>query len=366
MFLQPPPEVANAYAEQQFEYRVYYLLCFWVESLLYGIYLCVFIAAMNIMLRKRAHNTTSSKVFLIGVVSLFVLITIHNFTNVHRMIQAYAYETSFAYPAIFLRDLNNWDCFAFPVILALVIWIADILVIYRCWLVWKKRSWVIVVPVLLLIGSLVVQGINLTWMANPNRRSIPVTYGYLYWTLRLNFPLAFCQNVITTGLIAFRIWKQHRQTKKVGLTISSGVNLLSIARIIVESAFIYTSILLAMIILQFSHASSVILQHALVPVTGIVFLLIAIRAHSARTESSGLSSVPQRSMVPSWIGGDNQGNGVSSTRRASMPMVTVTEEHHLDDFVDLKFRSGGKGPSPALETIDEGLNESKEFKPHVV
>ncbi|TFK18035.1 hypothetical protein FA15DRAFT_731606 [Coprinopsis marcescibilis] len=360
MPLQPPPEVASHYTGEQFQFKVYYLLCFWVESLLYGVYFTMFIAALNIMLRKRTLNTMPSKIFLAGSFSLFVLITIHNFLNIYRMLKAYAYETSYAYPVTFLRSMNNWDCFAFPLILALIIWIADILVIYRCWLIWKKNYWVILLPILLLLGNVVAQGANMAWFGNRNRNSIPVDRGYMYWMLRLNFPLAFCQNILTTGLIAYKIWKQHHETRQAGMTVSGGVNLLSVVRIMIESAFLYTSILLVLIILQFSHPSGVILQHALVPLTGIVFLLIAIRAHAARSEKSGFTSAANGSMIPSWVRGDFESKGRSGRHSGTMPTVTtVTEEHRLEDFTDVKFRS-------EKTTIDGSLNGSKDGKLHVV
>jgi hypothetical protein len=83
------------------------------------------------------------------------------------------------------------------------------------------------------------------------------------------FPLNLAQNVLTTGLIAYKIFMQHRQTRASGLQLSAAVNLVMVVRIIVESAAIYTFTLVIIIILFFlNHPAAVIPQHSLPPAIG--------------------------------------------------------------------------------------------------
>lgn len=66
----------------------------------------------------------------------------------------------------------------------------------------------------------------------------------------MTYPLAFSQNVLTTGLIVYRLVIQHRQSSGVGLAHSlDRMGLLDIARIIVESAALYTLEFLILIVL---------------------------------------------------------------------------------------------------------------------
>ncbi|TFK20019.1 hypothetical protein FA15DRAFT_625959 [Coprinopsis marcescibilis] len=337
-----PQELVGQLTEQQFQHKIYYLVSFWLEAMLYGLYLALFIAALNIMLRGRSKNRASTKVFLVGIIVMFVIISFHNWLNIYRMIRAYAYETTLVSSVLFIRNSDNWDAMAFPVILAVVIWIADILVIYRCWLVWHRNYWVIALPSLLVLASIGTQSVNLAWFDNPNRFQIPTTSGYMLHTLRANFPLHFVQNVVTTALISFRLWKQHVISRRAGLFLAGGLSLVSVIRIIVESALIYTLMMLVMLVLFFmGHPAQVIFQHALIPTTGMVFLLIAIRVDSAK--SSTLGSVSHgvefstggNSMIPSWIHGDHQEQNGRRVRHASMgpiTVTTVTEQHRLDDF----------------------------------
>ncbi|TFK18634.1 hypothetical protein FA15DRAFT_248708 [Coprinopsis marcescibilis] len=357
-----PAELEGKLTQAQFKFKVYYLVCFWLESLLYGLYFCLFIAALNIMIRKRTRNMVSSRVFLTGIVAMFIIISFHNFSNLYCMIRAYAYATSFEEPVTAMRDADNWWVFAFPLVLALVIWIGDALVIYRCWLIWKKNYWVIVLPVLLFLASLITHSFNIAWFGNPNRDTIPTTSGYMLHTIRANFPLQFAQNILTTSLIAFKIWSQHRKVKKVGVVPASGLNLISIVRIVIESALVYTISMLVMIILYFTgNPAAIIFQHALVPITGMVFLLIAIRTHSIRESGQNATS---NSLIPSWMHGEH----INSTRRfamgnGNMPMVTtVTEEHRLDDFTSSAKMDIERSPGSQRESV----TTSHDMKPTAV
>lgn len=109
-----------------------------------GVYFLLFTIAMTIMLRRRPANPTASRVFIVGIVSMFTIVTFHNCkpashtllvsnshgrlqgTNVYRMITAYAKSDD---PVDFLRNWDNWDALAFPVISAIVTWIGDVLVV---------------------------------------------------------------------------------------------------------------------------------------------------------------------------------------------------------------------------------------------
>jgi uncharacterized iron-regulated membrane protein len=83
------------------------------------------------------------------------------------------------------------------------------------------------------------------------------------------YALAFAQNSITTGLIAYKIWHQHRSSVAAGMTSGRKTSLISVVRIVVESAAIYLFLLLVLIILYaLKHNAQFILQEASVPTVG--------------------------------------------------------------------------------------------------
>lgn len=82
----------------------------------------------------------------------------------------------------------------------------------------------------------------------------------------------FAQNVLTTGLIIYKIVKQHRASRAAGLVVvstSNSMSLLSVAKIIVESALPYTLTLLMVIVLSFlGHPLLFVARSALIPCIG--------------------------------------------------------------------------------------------------
>lgn len=65
----------------------------------------------------------------------------------------------------------------------------------------------------------------------------------------MTYPISFFQNVLTTGLIVYRLVKEHRHSQGVGLASNRDrLGFLDVARIIIESAALYTLELLVLIV----------------------------------------------------------------------------------------------------------------------
>ena len=91
------------------------------------------------------------------------------------------------------------------------------------------------------------------------------------------YSIALAQNTITTGLIAYRIWRQDRASHEAGLR-SAGSNstssLIPIVRIVVESAVIYVLTAIVIIILYARNNNfQFVIQEAIVPIIGMFSLL---------------------------------------------------------------------------------------------
>lgn len=70
-------------------------------------------------------------------------------------------------------------------------------------------------------------------------------------------------------MIAFKIWRQHRRSVDSGVISHSSLDLLTVMRIIIESAMIYTLQLLILIILFPLHSlAQLIVQNAVIPSIG--------------------------------------------------------------------------------------------------
>ncbi|TEB27531.1 hypothetical protein FA13DRAFT_1691267 [Coprinellus micaceus] len=332
-------------------YMKYYLVSFWLEGVyILGVYVVLFGLAIRVMVRRRSIDNTASRVFFIGIIAMFVLVNIHNWLNIYRMLTAYTASDD---PVAFLHDLQNWDAFMFPVVCAILTWIGDVLVIYRCFLVWQRNWWIIAMPILLLLASIGTTSVNLFWFGH--QTSIP--WSVMEPLFRITFPLNLVQNVLTTSFIAYKIFCQHRLSQRTGLLLSAGLNLMTILRIIAESALLYTAVMFTCTVLYYTkHPSQVIVQHMIPPVTGIVFALIAVRTHVARgttvTGPSRGTTSGSDSVVPNWLTGEDECTRRGSTRKLSIPIVTTTTEYRMEV---IPARYNGARESKVRSQSDEKL-----------
>lgn len=86
--------------------------------------------------------------------------------------------------------------------------------------------------------------------------------------LHICYPLAFAQTTINTGLIAYKVWMQHRKSQKSGLQVVSGtggVSLMTVVWILVESAMGYTVLNLVVAILFVVNHKAVIMLQGCIP-----------------------------------------------------------------------------------------------------
>lgn len=96
--------------------------------------------------------------------------------------------------------------------------------------------------------------------------------------LKITYPINFVQNAFTTSLITYKIYKQHRLSASVrseftqGLALHShnGLDLITVVRILIESAALYTFMMAILIVMFYMdyHPSQTIVQHAFAPIAG--------------------------------------------------------------------------------------------------
>jgi hypothetical protein len=81
--------------------------------------------------------------------------------------------------------------------------------------------------------------------------------------------MSFATNLLTTGLIAYAILRQHFQSVGTGARLATEFSLVYVARVVVESALVYTLQMLCLsIVYQFKHPTVAIFQNTLTPSVG--------------------------------------------------------------------------------------------------
>ncbi|KAH6871378.1 hypothetical protein BKA70DRAFT_1451219 [Coprinopsis sp. MPI-PUGE-AT-0042] len=263
-----------------------------------GLYLGLFAVASTLLISRKSFANLPSKTFLAGIVSMFLLISLHYAISAYRITVAFASWSDTQQPVLNLYDMTRWENLSRVAIEAIVLWIGDALAIYRCFLVWKRSYWAIALPLLLFIWSVATHMMGL-WMVG-QQQQIQFFGVAASPILSMVFPLCLVQNILTTFLVIFKIWSQHTQAKSVGLVSLNSPQLVTFIRIIIESAAIYTAALLVLVILRaIDHPGRFFVHTTMPPLTGIMFVLLTVRTHIMREEAK--DTVVSASLLPSWL-----------------------------------------------------------------
>jgi hypothetical protein len=106
------------------------------------------------------------------------------------------------------------------------------------------------------------------------------SYNNISLVVHLSYPINLAQNVLTTSLIIWKILKQFRLSSSTGLVNMNRISLITVMRIMVESALIYTVDLIVLIILYFMNSPvQYVFQAAIMPSIG-EEALILVSVHS--------------------------------------------------------------------------------------
>ncbi|KAG2008110.1 hypothetical protein CC2G_013573 [Coprinopsis cinerea AmutBmut pab1-1] len=243
----------------------------------------------------------AKRVFTYLITAMFILSTYWMGVNIYRFLEAYAFmNVPGGLPIYYFRDFSIWYNFSYAIISSMLFWIADFLAIYRCFIIWDRSYRIVALPFLLLVASIGTNGVNFHFFLN-GPKAIPNGFRTIVPLLDFVYPGHLGQNVMTTALIAYKIWRRHSESRAAGIRVTSTITLLGVARIVVESAMIYTMQMLALVVLHIKkHPLRVVFQAAIVPSTGIVFVLITMRIQRAVKESAR-QAPPTSILFPRWV-----------------------------------------------------------------
>jgi len=244
----------------------------WISTFFYGIYLVLFCICIYVLLH-RPHNRANS-IMLATVITLFTLSTVQ--TIIVIILGAADIDgIDIPYDNLFLA--NNMIYVANNVI-------ADGLVIYRCYVIWNRTIYVIILPIILLV--------------------LTAVFG---WDLLLPLPpffeLSLATNILVTGLTAGRIWWIYRQS---GMHLNPDMRkrYFTSISVIVESGVIYavaTSIYLILGAIPFTEIAQDPTAEMLAQIVGIVPTLIIVRIGLGLSVENAQSTVSTTAVLDSDV-----------------------------------------------------------------
>ncbi|KAI0292631.1 hypothetical protein B0F90DRAFT_1920266 [Multifurca ochricompacta] len=175
------------------------LIGFACEAVAYGAYCVLFILTMLLLSKMKRAKRDINTPITIASIFLFLVCTAH-----------FAIEFNHYYTTLQAIGVNHFADETNPLLgadllISLADLIGDAILIYRCWLIWGKNYFVIIIPSLCAVAGFaclaeslhLLLGINPTAPVAPNSLVPLATAGY-------SLPLA--TNVLVTLLIISRIW----------------------------------------------------------------------------------------------------------------------------------------------------------------
>jgi len=204
--------------------------------------------------------------------------------------------------------------------------VGDVIVIYRCYVVWGHRISFVVFPAMLSLGS-AVSAYQTIW-ATQHVASVTVAsetdWGYAMFALSLG------ANSIATSLIAYRIYISDRALSNFAKSRTASSNLLPIFKIILESGVTNAAYLLTYIVLLALQSHAVEIMACIsTPLVGIIFSTVIVRA-GLDAERNGSHAVPYDSRVP-MPSAVSRSHGVEVTTQ-----WTVHEDQEALDMTGLR------------------------------
>ncbi|KAF9559578.1 hypothetical protein CPC08DRAFT_666314, partial [Agrocybe pediades] len=242
-----------------------------VEACFYGIYVTLFIVSAYVFNQRRSVNIATLNVpMTVTAVAMFLCATAQLAVDTANVFVAFLHNDR-AERIRFLADTSTKLFSAKHCILISQLLIGDSFVSYRCWIVWGRRWWIVLLPVMLSLGS-ATSGTYVMWIFA--HRPDTTVKEEKSWVAAI-FTLSLCANAVATGLLAFRIWQVDRRARRA---LASGSTLMPIVKILVESGAINAAYLFIYNVTLLSGSQSLeFMAQVATPISGIIFSIIIIR-----------------------------------------------------------------------------------------
>ncbi|KAJ8084939.1 hypothetical protein PM082_003716 [Marasmius tenuissimus] len=327
-------------------------------SLLYGISLVLFFSTVLELLR--AHHANKNMLFI--ALMFFILSTVAAATNCYGIITAHEKVDELRDEAppqmpVGPNPVVEWYKYTpLPVLVLSYITytssavLADGVLVWRCFRVWNNKPVVAVFPCLLWVGLVVTALGNIiaTAVLQPKTGSIVVVKG---WFLTFLF-LSLGTNLITTGLIAFKLYEEslvHRLStsfiRRIGTVILESGIMYSVSLIVsITMCGInapYGKIFVDMVSTESPLLESRLASHAtaspkvscIIPITFYLIILRLKRRRSTDIEyqtTSGSVTFPASSLRFSAVSGRvSQSLGVGNLTESCVIESSLTTEDRL-------------------------------------
>ncbi|KAL1950902.1 hypothetical protein VTO73DRAFT_51 [Trametes versicolor] len=269
-----------------------------VEGVLYGIFLCLFcVCGYDLANRRGQFRRRLSWPMAAAGVLLILFATARFAVDCANIFTAFIRHDPRTARLGYLQDVKEPLFTTKHCLFIADLLVGDSFVNYRCWVVWGKNFWVIVIPVTFSLISAVSGSYTMWAYTNLPNEAIHTEATWL----TVFFSLSLVANAMATSLLAYRIWSIDRRLKNALDTEADQSRLTPIVRIILESGLINAAYLFVMVMtLEFGSEILELMSEMAVPLTGIIFSIVILRVGQQRHDDSFYTT--QRPTTFSWAG----------------------------------------------------------------
>ncbi|KAL1713784.1 hypothetical protein EV715DRAFT_210873 [Schizophyllum commune] len=240
----------------------------WLEAVFFGIYTTLFLQYMISRYRHGTGKTLAGRVYFVVTILMYLVgVACSAGLSIYGATRSPYTDYVNGKAAKLVADVSS--------LLAFVqMWMGDFLIALRTHLLWDYNFRITAIPWALLAGTLFIIVFTATGVSQDIRQ------------VSAALTMVLAQNVITTGLLIYRLLSQHSESARAGLhrySRRSG-SLIRIASIISQSAGLYLTVLFLYNLFFFLRHPGMVYMQVMIPsVTGIALLAISVRVAGMKT-----------------------------------------------------------------------------------
>jgi hypothetical protein len=248
-----------------------------LEGILYGFSVLMFIVTIWTVTYKRRIRDVNRPIVAVATL-LFLLSTAHIVVGIIRVEEGLVkYRDTFpGGSAAFFADVAQGTFLVKDVILILQTLIGDGVVIYRCYIVWQS-VWIIIIPCMMWCGIAAFGVFAVYCLSQVSSKTIftdqagHIVAGFIALTL--------ATNLLSSGLLAYRIWTNERNISRIRATRGR----MPLLRVLVDAAILYSASSCSSIIcFTLSNNGLYAMADLHVPIISIAFYMVFIRLVSSQ------------------------------------------------------------------------------------
>lgn len=284
-------------ATSDFPIDIAQLVGMFMASVFYGIFLVTFFKCIRVLFVTSEGQLKSPRdlnwKMLIPAVLMFIFASLDVSFGLRHNIEAFIYFQGD--PKVDFEDSSNWLVYMKMVNYVAQTFIGDAILIYRCWIIYSRKWYIIVPSVTLWLGTTACGIVTCYLEAKLANNAALVNAKDIKPFITGMLSLTLTTNLITTSLIVHRIWSIQREAiYRSPQSIADRSPLDRVLRLMIESGLLYTSSIIILFGLFLSSNNGEFgVSNAVVQIIGITFNLIIVRVDRGHAIQPKTSVYPQ-------------------------------------------------------------------------